>query len=612
MADRNEGITQAVKDAVKRKLNTDRVKLWLPPYSKEDGTLGEYPEDVVQQYSTSLNLSVDVLLEIFEELRQHALAKLAARKQFQETGLATLKIKVPGNISSQKKLFDISFKLEEKADVLREQIASDVQLPKGYLKLIANGRVLQSNESLKDQGVCNYSHVMVVLLSETEKEALQKEDSLTAIQRTKEAAQLLSNKKYGTGLNEDNFFLQITDQNGKTLALPAEERAALSVALTLNEKGRASLKKKDYSTAVLFLLESETAFNHCRSDILQAVDNFAILCLDIVWCYLCLQNIDQLPNAGEKLKICEESFKRSHGPNMERLQTLKGDKGKDLALYVKLYLLQGILYFHQGNSFECRRLLEKSENILKLIQIDETKLMQLVAMGYSISEARLGLRSANGSVSEAITKISERKERKKSRAKQEKEDARKSKIAKKLGKSANGEWIKVDVYEQLLDMGFPSGVTAAALRQTNSDLQLSLEAIQNHPEWYDVPDISFDEPSPDWTGNITDEMLAQITEMGFDVHAARNALLKLKGDIQKAVQELAKHGGHLPSTSSLAAMSSTRPEDSLSKDEEEAMAELAPDIPEHDEDYLDLTLEDETQFLEEYKIMLASSASTET
>lgn len=66
--------------------------------------------------------------------------------------------------------------------------------------------------------------------------------------------------------------------------------------------------------------------------------------------------------------------------------------------------------------------------------------MQLVAMGYSISEARLGLRSANGSVSEAITKISERKERKKSRAKQEKEDARKSKIAKKLGKSANGEW----------------------------------------------------------------------------------------------------------------------------------------------------------------------------
>lgn len=40
------------------------------------------------------------------------------------------------------------------------------------------------------------------------------------------------------------------------------------------------------------------------------------------------------------------------------------------------------------------------------------------------------------------------------------------------------------------------------------------------------------------------------------------------------------------------------------------MAELAPDIPEHDEDYLDLTLDDDTQFLETYKMMLASAAST--
>lgn len=42
--------------------------------------------------------------------------------------------------------------------------------------------------------------VMVVLLSESEKLARQKQDSLSAIQRAKDAAQLLSNKKYGTFL----------------------------------------------------------------------------------------------------------------------------------------------------------------------------------------------------------------------------------------------------------------------------------------------------------------------------------------------------------------------------------------------------------------------------
>ena len=58
----------------------------------------------------------------------------------------------------------------------------------------------------------------------------------------------------------DSYFIQIADQNGKPLQLPDEERRALSMAMMLNEKGRACLKRKQYGEALLLLLEADSAF----------------------------------------------------------------------------------------------------------------------------------------------------------------------------------------------------------------------------------------------------------------------------------------------------------------------------------------------------------------
>ena len=66
--------------------------------------------------------------------------------------------------------------------------------------------------------------------------------------------------------------------------------------------------------------------------------------------------------------------------------------------------------------------------------------MQLVSMGYEIREARLGLRSAGGNVSHAITKIQERKDRKKEIAEKEKEEREQKKLQRKIGKTADGSW----------------------------------------------------------------------------------------------------------------------------------------------------------------------------
>ncbi len=61
----------------------------------------------------------------------------------------------------------------------------------------------------------------------------------------------------------------------------------------------------------MLLLEAEREFSCCRSEMLQMVDNFAILSLDIAWCYLACHAVSELPDADLKLQRCEEKFKAS-------------------------------------------------------------------------------------------------------------------------------------------------------------------------------------------------------------------------------------------------------------------------------------------------------------
>ena len=49
------------------------------------------------------------------------------------------------------------------------------------------------------------------------------------------------------------------------------------------------------------LLEAEREFSSCRSEMLQMVDNYAILSLDIAWCYLSVNAVSELPEADIKL-----------------------------------------------------------------------------------------------------------------------------------------------------------------------------------------------------------------------------------------------------------------------------------------------------------------------
>ncbi len=55
--------------------------------------------------------------------------------------------------------------------------------------------------------------------------------------------------------------MQITDQKGNQIELPAEEKKALSIALALHEKGRLALENQEFARALVFLLEADNEFS---------------------------------------------------------------------------------------------------------------------------------------------------------------------------------------------------------------------------------------------------------------------------------------------------------------------------------------------------------------
>lgn len=93
------------------------------------------------------------------------------------------------------------------------------------------------------------------------------------------------------------------------------------------------------------------------------------------------QSVNQLPDAEKRIAICEQSFKRSYGENMDRVTSLKGSAGNEKCLILRLHLLKAILFFHRNDRFEAKRLLSTAEVEMSMLKVDEGSVTALIEMG---------------------------------------------------------------------------------------------------------------------------------------------------------------------------------------------------------------------------------------
>ncbi|XP_063062829.1 NEDD8 ultimate buster 1 [Engraulis encrasicolus] len=594
---------QNIQSKLVNLLKNDKIQLWNPPYTTENGVAQDQMHELAEKYAPVVDVPVVDVEIALENIRTQAVHKGSGNKLFRETCVATLEILLPKDERKDKKKNYMETRLDVKAQEIMNRITKDSGLK--YIKLILNGKTLLPDKRLDEQNVKNNSKVMVLKVSEPEgKKAMVEEEEKKrsqdeSMQRTQKGFQILSERD-GSEDPTTTPFLEIADQKGNPLVIPASEKKALIQAMGFHEKGRALMKRRQYEAALCHLLHADAEFNKCGSTLLNTVDNFAVLQLDVVWCYRALESLSCLEDSKQRLQRAEDCFLKCYGEHQQRLLQIKGSSGGEDVLFLRLYLLQGIIAYLDGNDRKAKDMLSKVEDLYSRLRLDTDKLDMLMAMGFSGQEARLGLRACHGDVNRAAQHISQRR--------QEKEEMRSRERQKRRTRQEG--------INTLVELGYAKRDAARALHQANGDVDKAYLILLDAS---DAMEASSSATSPSEPNKQT--MIDQLVYLGLDREVVEAALRLTDWDPAQATQLLLDNQGCLPpELLSPSPPSTSSEEPSTSSDSTTSTAsasldadlvnEVLEDIPQHEEDYLDVSLDEEGEIITLLKSYLERTSSS--
>ncbi|MBN3315762.1 NUB1 protein, partial [Atractosteus spatula] len=579
---------ELIEIKLKQLLREEKVELWKEPYTSDNNQAAPAVKALAERYASQLHLDFTKTEHMLETIRTEAVKRGLGNNEFRDRGVATLELRV----GREKKYLPtrLNITTEELVKIIAGN--SDNQ----QMKLILNGKQLQPGKTLEEQNVKHNSKIMILNVSKEQKQKIFEADEKyrfknEGLKRTEQAFQILSDRD-GSADPRTTPFLEIADQKGNPIQIPHEKRKALILAMGLHEKGRALMKKKNYEPALSHLLQADEEFINCGSQLLNTVDNYAVLQLDIVWCYNGLKCISCLNDAKERLQQAEACFLRCYGEQQERLLEIKGSTGKEQVLFLRLYLLQAYVSFYGGKEHAAVEKLKKVEDLYMQLYVDPTKMTELMMLGYTEQEARLCLRACNGNVNNAANLIMQRREEKEELKRKEREKRRK----------------RLEDIDTLMQLGYPRKVAAEALRNAGGDVDLAFQSLLDTPHLLEPinTNILSSESDPGHQQKID-----QLTFLGFDYQAAEAALRHTGGAVDVASQLLARNQGNLPPEIPSPSSPSPPSEEPRTVEEADQMEvdlvnEALEDIPKHEEDYLDLTLDEECEVIALLKQHLSS------
>lgn len=349
------------------------------------------------------------------------------------------------------------------------------------INLICAGKILKDESlgKLKQLGLGNNSKLLMTrVLTQQANAFLAEEERLMRLNRIKKAADAMAKRCDENLLSEDDFDFQLENQSGVQLKFDSDsDRRALMMGLMLHAKARDLIQHNNYVEAVEVLNMAEEAFALCNSKILEAVDNVAFLQIDLVWCYFMLKDIEKLADAGKRLSTAREGLRQSHGPHLERLRILQGGFCPELAIYVRLELLEGVAAFHSGRLEAAKKCLVSAQSKYNQLQVSDEALALLAGMGFSLKESKRALRVSEQNVSSAIEFVMEERRKKNEKREEDRHHQQQRRQQKQYGMTPDGKPVDLAKLEEIVSIGYENILAAEALRQSENNIQAALDIL---------------------------------------------------------------------------------------------------------------------------------------
>ncbi|KAL0903388.1 hypothetical protein M5K25_027764 [Dendrobium thyrsiflorum] len=370
--------------------------------------------------------------------------------------------------------------------MLREDVARRSGGSPDCIKLICGGKILKDDggsKPLQQLGLRNNSKVLASATSPDEGKALKQEeadqaDRSSKLSRIRAAADALALRHAGGSLPVEDFNLELENQSGEKVNFGSEnDQRAVMMGLMLHENAKSLIKKQKFKDALDVLSFAEEAFSLCDSKIIEMIDNVPILQLDTVWCYFMLRDISCLSMAGARLAKSREGFQRSHGRDNSRFRLLQAGRPAELALYVRLELLEGVVAFYSGNQVESYKALNAAKSKFDQLQVPDEALSLLMSMGYKEREAKRALRMNGQEIQSAVDFLIEEQSKKARRHQENIQRQNEIMEQKRYGMTINRRSVDIRSLNDLASMGFERYLAAEALRVNDNDTQKALDLL---------------------------------------------------------------------------------------------------------------------------------------